>query len=77
MTQTEIEIMKDAFYFLRDHAEPPSPGGAGSDAFWAKTATELNEMGVKYDNHPLALEIFPAIYTYIEKKQKLKGARSC
>ena len=70
MTQTENDIMKDAFYFLRDHAEPPPIGGAGSDAFWARTAAELSEMGVKYENHPLALEVFPAIYTYIETKQK-------
>ena len=72
MTQTESDIIKDAWNFLKEHSNPPSFGTAASDAFWHKTAGDLAEAGERWKNHPLALEIFPAVYSYIEAKQKRK-----
>lgn len=69
MTQTEKDIMKDAFYYLKDHADPPK-GQAASEAFWAKAAADLAEAGQKWEHHPLAVEVLTAVYLYIEQKQK-------
>lgn len=69
MTQAESDIMKDAWRFLKDHADPPR-SLAASEAFWAKAADDLAEAGLKWEHHPLAVEVFTAVYLYIEHKQK-------
>ena len=71
MTQTESDILRDAFLFLKAHGDPPPTGGTASEAFWKRTADDLTAAGEKWDNHPLALEVFPAVYGYIETKQKM------
>ena len=73
MTREESEIMKDAFFFLRDHIDPPAAGTPACEPFWERTARQISELGEKWNNHPLALEILPAIYTYIETKSKGKA----
>ena len=73
MTREESDIMKDAFFFLRDHIDPPANGTPACDAFWECAARQLSELGSKWNNHPLALEVLPAIYSYIEHKCKQKG----
>ncbi|MBQ6325759.1 MAG: hypothetical protein IJI26_06800 [Clostridia bacterium] len=70
MTREENEIMRDAFFFLRDHIDPPAKGSPASNVFWDRAAQEISELGEKWNNHPLALEILPAIYSYIESKSK-------
>lgn len=70
MTKTESEIMRDAYRFLNQHADPPPIDTPESDSFWAQTADTLQGMGVKWDNHPLAQMIFPEMYLYIETKQR-------
>ena len=66
MTTIEAEIMRDAYRFLNTH-DPPAHGDL--DQFWRKAAEDMIEIGVKFRNHPLALEIIPAIYEYIEQKE--------
>ena len=73
MTREESDIMKDAFFFLRDHIDPPANGTPACDAFWECAARQLSELGSKWNNHPLALEVLPAIYSYIEFKSKQKA----
>ncbi|MBE5798239.1 MAG: hypothetical protein E7327_12835 [Clostridiales bacterium] len=73
MTREESDIMKDAFFFLRDHIDPPAVGTPACDAFWEQAARQLSELGAKWNNHPLALEVLPAIYSYIETKCKRKA----
>jgi len=68
MTHEENEIMRDAFFFLRDHIDPPAKGTPASKVFWDRAAQEISELGAKWNNHPLALEVLPAIYSYIETK---------
>ena len=73
MTREESDIMKDAFFFLRDHIDPPATGSPECDVFWEKATQQLSDLGVKWNNHPLALEVLPAIYSYIETKCKRKA----
>lgn len=74
MTQNESDIMKEAFYFLRDHSEPPPLNSDASDDFWKELGSRLSEMSHKWGQHPLS-EIFITIYNYIELKQKAKGGK--
>ena len=73
MTREESEIMKDAFFFLRDYFDPPAAGTPACIPFWERAANRISELGEKWDNHPLALEVLPAIYSYIEAKSKQKA----
>ena len=72
MTREENDIMRDAFYYLRDHIDPPAKGAPDYKAFWEQAARQISELGAKWNNHPLALEILPAIYSYIELKSTRK-----
>lgn len=76
MTHEENDIMRDAFFFLRDHIDPPAIGSPACDVFWERAARQLSDLGVKWNNHPLALKVLPSIYSYIEQKgrQKAGGA---
>lgn len=69
LTQTESDIMRDIYHFLRAHADPPPPRTRGSDAFWEQAAGEVVELGKKWKNHPLLACVLPGIYEYIEQKQ--------
>ena len=40
MTREENDIMRDAFYYLRDHNNPPAPGTDQAQAFWQKAAKD-------------------------------------
>jgi hypothetical protein len=74
MTNDEKAIMGDMFYFLRDHNDPPAVGTDACAAFWEKAAEDISAVvGTKWNNHPLAMEIGLALYTYLEKKCKAKG----
>ena len=78
MTPEEKDIMADMFFFLRDHNDPPAVGTDACIVFWEKAAEDIGELvGKKWNNHPLALEVLPAIYSYIETKCKRKaGSRT-
>lgn len=77
MTNDEKAIMGDMFYFLRDHNDPPAVGTDACAAFWEKAAEDISAVvGTKWNNHPLAMEIGLALYTYLEKKCKAKGGGS-
>ena len=41
MTPEENGIMRDAFYFLRDHINPPPLGTEECAAFWNQAAKDL------------------------------------
>ena len=73
MTREENDIMRDAFFFLRDHIDPPANGTPACEVFWERATQRISELAAKWDNHPLALEVLPAIYSYIEFKSKRKA----
>ena len=74
MPEKESEIMRDTFYFLRDHNDPPPMGTDACTAFWEKTAADIGMLvGGKWKNHPLATGILMAVYEYLEWKCKQKA----
>ena len=77
MTNEENEIMRDAYYFLRDHNDPPALGTDACTLFWQRAAKAVSALvSGKWHNHPLATEIMLGIYNYLEKKCKSKGGDS-
>lgn len=73
MTTKEHGIMVDAFTFLKTFSEPPKINAPDCDDFWAGASAQMVEIDNKWLHHPLALELFPAIYSYIETKQKVQS----
>ena len=74
MTQDEQAIMGDIFYYLRDHANPPPPGTEEVNAYWTQATLDLGALvGGKWKNHPLAMKLGLAIYSYLEEKYKARG----
>ena len=73
MTPEENGIMRDAFYFLRDHIDPPPVGTDACVAFWEQAAKDLGNVAATWKNHPLATRILIAIYDYLEMKCKQKA----
>ena len=74
MTDKESWIFRDAFYYLRDHNMPPSPGSAESIGWWRRAAEDMLHLtSVTWNNHPLAVEMGIAIYAYLESKVRERG----
>ena len=73
MPESEVDIMRELFCFLRDHNDPPAPGSDLCTAFWKKAAADLAALTGKWNTHPLALEVGLALYGYLEKKCRAKG----
>ncbi len=68
MTVEENEIMKDAYFFLRDH-NPPKKDKPECIPFWVNAAKDMNALVCgKWDNHPLAMELLKSIYCYLATK---------
>ena len=74
MTNEEKSIMGDLFYYLRDHCDPPTNGSVESRPFWDRAAEDILRMvHDRWHNHPLAVEMGTAVYSYLEKKCLAKG----
>lgn len=74
MTNEENDIMRNAYYFLRDHNDPPAIGTEACTVFWQEAAKDVSELvSGKWHDHPLATEVMLGIYSYLEKKCKKKG----
>lgn len=70
----EKEIIRDMWLYLKAHNDPPAIGTAACAAFWEKAAKNIGELvGGKWNNHPLAMELGLAMYSYLEQKCKAKG----
>lgn len=70
----EKEIIRDMWLYLKTHNDPPTLGTDTCLAFWEKAAKDIGELvGGKWNNHPLAMELGLAVYSYLEKKSKAKG----
>lgn len=71
---TEKEIIRDCWIYLREHNDPPPVGTDACLAFWEKAAEDIGKLvGGKWNNHPLAMELGLALYSYLEKKCRAKG----
>ena len=66
--------MRDAFYFLRDHINPPAIGTGECAEFFSKAAQELSQLvSVTWNNHPLAQHVMIGIFDYLGDKCKAGG----
>jgi hypothetical protein len=73
--EAEKEIIRDMWLYLKTHNDPPALGTDACLAFWEKAAKDIGELvGGKWNNHPLAMELGMAMYSYLEKKCKAKSA---
>ena len=73
--ETEKEIIRDMWLYLKAHNAPPALGTDACLAFWEKAAKDIGELvGGKWKNHPLAMELGISLYSYLEKKCKAGSA---
>ncbi len=69
MTSNENDIMRDVYYYLRDHNDPPAQCENGCEAFWRQAALDAQTLAHrKWNDHPLALELLAGVYRYLEGK---------
>lgn len=72
--EAEKAIIRDMWLYLKAHNNPPAMGTDACLVFWEKAAKNIGELvGGKWNNHPLAIELGMAMYSYLEKKCKAKG----
>ena len=70
---TEKEIIRDIWIYLKTHNDPPAIGTDACIAFWERAAKDIADLAAgKWNNHPLATELGIAVYSYLEKKGKRK-----
>ena len=75
--ETEKEIIRDIWLYLKAHCDPPAIGTDACTVFWVKAAEDIGTLvGSKWQNHPLAMELGLALYSYLEQKCKAKGGAS-
>lgn len=72
LTFEEREIMRNAFVFLRNHCNPPANQDENACDWWMQAAEEAGQVCGAWNNHPLAIEVFVALYSYIDGKAKKK-----
>ena len=72
MTFEEQEIMRNAYVFLKNHCNPPANQEANACDWWMQAVLELGQVCEAWNNHPLAKEVFMALYAYIEGKARKK-----
>lgn len=77
MTRNENAVFMDAMHYLDVFNDPPAVGDPKAESWWAKAADSLSAFANAHDQHPLAVEIGVAIYSYIEVKAKAKGGGGC
>lgn len=68
--ETEKEIIRDIWLYLKAHNAPPDAGYDASLAFWEKAARDIADFAGKWQNHPLAVELGAAVYRYLCQKSK-------
>ena len=70
MTRDENGVMEDAYYFLRNHDDPPSRGSLGEMPYWEKAVNDMIAVVNKWNSHPLAVEIMVGVFNYLEEKAR-------
>lgn len=73
--ETEKQIIRDIWIYLKEHHDPPTTGTEASAAFWEKAAKDISALaGEKWNNHSLAMDLGMEVYSYLEKKSKGGGS---
>ncbi len=77
MTRNENAVFMDAMHYLDVFNDPPANDDPQATSWWEKAADALNAFSNAHEQHPLAVEIGVALYSYIEVKAKAKGGGAC
>ena len=73
MTRNETAVFTDTMKYLDTFNDPPALSDPASEAWWERAADALSAFSNAHGQHPLAIEMGVAIYSYIEVKAKAKG----
>lgn len=73
MMETEKEIFRDLWNYLKTYNNPPAIYDPGCEEFWRKASEDLIAMIRKWHEHPLAKKLGMALIVYIEDKSKDGG----
>ena len=73
MPNDEVEMMRDAFLFLRDHNEVPAAGEEEEAGFWERVVRDARAMLGKWRGHGLMVLVLAALYEYLRIKPRKGG----
>ena len=65
-TETETNIMRDVFRFMRDNA----PGLTNTPEYWEALTDQAGRILAKYKDHDLALDMLVTACQYFEKRAR-------
>lgn len=71
-TETETEIMRDVFRFLKRHA---TPDAQNTVEWWERVHQDAGDICRKYDDHPLAVVMLVAGMGWMEKEMEKENVR--
>ena len=74
MPTDEIEIMRDAWRFLRDYNAPPAHTSEFALDYWKHAADTMSALARKWNNHPLAVGVLIAVYDYLDEKARQQSS---
>ena len=66
MTNTELQVFRDAYRFFAAHSDPPKTDAA---AWWVEVARKMGAFSTRWQ-HPLMNGLLAAVYEYLEQKAK-------
>lgn len=70
-TETETNIMRDVFRFMRDNA----PKLENTPEYWGALTDQAGHILAKYKDHELALDMLVTACQYFEKRIRAEEAR--
>ena len=70
-TETETNIMRDVFRFMRDNA----PKLQNTPEFWDTLTSEAGRILARYKDHEMALDFLVTACQYFEKRIRAEEAR--
>lgn len=68
MTANEKAVMTDCYRFLEAFSSPPPNMSGESPGWWERAAEALKDLGARNRQHPLAIQVGSAIYSYLSEK---------
>lgn len=70
-TETETNIMRDVFRFMRDNAQ----GLANTPEYWEALTDQAGRILAKYKDHELALDMLVTACQYFEKQARKESMK--
>lgn len=70
-TETETNIMRDVFRFMRDNA----PGLTNTTEYWEALTDQVGSILAKYKDHEMALDFLVTACQYFEKQARKESMK--